>query len=571
MSTFTAIVHAENGKDWQRFEAPQRLIIASAAQQVIPALEEIDHLAGQGYTAVGYVSYEAASAFDDSLHTHEPDQPLLKFGIFSESSPWQPPAQPPSLALALAPELGKPDYDQAIAAIKNHLEAGNSYQVNFTQQLRGYCDADPLTVFTALLAAQPSRHAFFLQDEDEAICSVSPELFFHLQGDEIVMEPMKGTRPRTADSEQDSTLRNQLLSSEKERAENLMIVDMVRNDLGRIAERGSVEVTELFKILQLPTVWQQVSVVRARTSASLPQLFGSLFPCASITGAPKAQTMSIIHDLERGQRGIYTGALGVVRPRREMHFSVGIRSLRLDLHSRVASYGTGGGIVWDSEADAEWQETRDKARLLHSAATNWQLLETLAYEPETGIRYLEEHLARLANSARFFNILYDAKALNKLLNDYHCDDRQRLRLLLSQDGKFSLESQALELSDQTVRLTLARQPVHSSNVFLYHKTTERSLYERALADEHVGDDVILWNERDELTETTIYNLFLEFNGELRTPAIGCGLLPGTLRAHLLARGQCREAILKREDLLRADRILVGNSVRGLRVAEFTSD
>lgn len=567
MSSFTAIVHADNGEDWHRFDNPRQVIVATSPQDVVAALEEIDSLSRQGYTAVGYVSYEAAGAFDTSLRTHMPDQALLKFGIFSDYSTWTPPANPALLNLTLGPEMGKPDYERAIVSIKDHLEAGDSYQVNFTQRLRGHFESDPLDLFASLIQAQPSPHALFLQHEDEAICSVSPELFFQLNDDEIIMEPMKGTRPRAADPNEDVALREQLLSSEKERAENLMIVDMVRNDLGRIAEPGSIEASELFRILKLPTVWQQVSVVKARTSATLAELFRSLFPCASITGAPKKQTMSIIRKLETSPRGIYTGALGIVRPQRRMHFNVGIRSLHLDLKSNSANYGTGGGIVWDSQANAEWQETRDKAQLLENTDQYWQLLETIAYSPDNGIAYLEEHLARLDHSARYFDIAYDADALRGLLGEYKSDSMQRLRLLLSHTGRLTLESTPLTLSDETVQLALAPKAVHSSNVFLRHKTTHRRIYELASMGKGAADDVILWNERDELTETTIYNLFLDIDGELLTPALSSGLLPGTLRAHLLATGMCKEAVLIKSDLQRADKIMVGNSVRGLRQAE----
>lgn len=250
-----------------------------------------------------------------------------------------------------------------------------------------------------------------------------------------------------------------------------------------------------------------------------------------------------------------------------MHFNVGIRSLHLDLKSNSANYGTGGGIVWDSQANAEWQETRDKAQLLENTDQYWQLLETIAYSPDNGIAYLEEHLARLDHSARYFDIAYDADALRGLLGEYKSDSMQRLRLLLSHTGRLTLESTPLTLSDETVQLALAPKAVHSSNVFLRHKTTHRRIYELASMGKGAADDVILWNERDELTETTIYNLFLDIDGELLTPALSSGLLPGTLRAHLLATGMCKEAVLIKSDLQRADKIMVGNSVRGLRQAE----
>jgi len=277
--------------------------------------------------------------------------------------------------------------------------------------------------------------------------------------------------------------------------------------------------------------------------------------------------MSIIRDLEVSPRGIYTGALGVVRPGRMMHFNVGIRSVHVDLSSHNASYGTGGGIVWDSQADEEWQETRVKAQLLENTDSFWQLLETLAYHPGEGIRYLEEHLARLDKSARYFDIHYDPQALRKLLSEYESPSAQRLRVLLNHRGKISMESSALQPTGEPVKLTLAKQNVHSSNVFLQHKTTHRKIYDLVCRDQSSADDVILWNERGELTETSICNLFLEFAGKLLTPCSSSGLLPGTLRAHLLAKGECTEAVLTKADLARADKIFVGNSVRGLLAAE----
>ena len=575
MSSFKAIVRAADGKDWQLFQQPEVVLVATTHEEVREALARVEkYCSDQGWVAVGYVSYEAAPAFDPALVTRTSGQALLKFGLFREARRWLPPSTIAPLDLPLGPELGKPDYERSFTRIKHHLEAGDSYQVNFTQRLRGHFEADPIDLFAALVNAQPSAHAFFLQDEAEAICSVSPELFFRLDNDLITMAPMKGTQPRAAEPDEDQALKQRLLESEKERAENLMIVDMVRNDLARVADPGSVQVTELFKILELPTVWQQVSVVQARTSASLLQLFDALFPCASITGAPKKQTMSIIRNLEISPRGIYTGALGVVRPGRHMHFNVGIRSLHLDLKSNHASYGTGSGIVWDSTVDAEWQETRVKARLLEQPENHWQLLETLVYLPGQGINLLEEHLSRLQRSAEYFGIRYDDAALRRLLTAYHSDSEQRLRLLMSQDGRVSLES-APRLKDKgPVTLALARQPIHSRNVFLQHKTTNRTFYDRALGafsgEPHI-DDVLLWNEREELTETTIYNIFLEFAGALLTPALSSGLLPGTLRADLLAKQQCREAVLTKADLAGADKILVGNSVRGMREAVLTTE
>lgn len=562
MPDLTSIVRAEDDSAWQRFCNPVRIITATHVDQVIPALMEIEDAVAGGLTAVGYVAYEAAPAFDSSLQCRPGQQTLLKFALYTDSEPWQPqPANCPGLQLA--PETGKSDYLQCIDRIRTHLADGDSYQVNYTQRLRGQFDGDPQALFATLLTAQSSPHAVFMEDDAEAICSLSPELFFSLDGNTIHMEPMKGTRPRASDRQQDQRLRQELLDSEKERAENLMIVDMIRNDLGRIAESGSVSVTELFGILEFPTLWQQVSHVQAHTPASLASLFQALFPSASITGAPKRNTMAIIADLESSPRGVYTGTLGVLRPGRRMHFNVGIRSLHLHKSSGAVEYGIGGGIVWDSDAEREWQEAVLKSRLLGPQLSDFQLLETMAYHPDSGFQLLQEHLQRLQHSASHFGFHCDLDTVRNTLQEFTADSPRRLRLTLNASGHTELQNLELVSNSAPVRLRLAGQPISSTNPFLHHKTTQREVYEKARSGTDDCDDVLLWNENGELTETSIYNLFLNIDGELLTPAVGCGLLPGTLRRSLLETGQAREAVLLKSDLARARRILVGNSVRGL--------
>lgn len=565
MSEFTAIIATADGAGWQRFSQPLAVIVARRPGEVLPALAQVESHARQGHTAIGYVAYEAAPAFDASLKCRHRTGALVKFAVFADGEPWQPETR--SLPdLALAPEIGKPDYLAAVDDIKRLLRDGDSYQVNFTQRLIGHCSAEAEALFSALLTAQPSTLACFLQDGEEAICSVSPELFFSLNDKRIVMEPMKGTRPRGIDPASEQRMQRELLDSDKERAENLMIVDMVRNDLGRIVTPGSIKVESLFELRPLPTVWQQVSRISAVTEASLEQLFTALFPCASITGAPKARTMEIIEQLEASPRGVYTGAIGVVRPGRQMRFNVGIRTLSLNHRQQIAEYGIGGGIVWDSQPEAEWQEARVKARLLDNGAAPWQLLETLAYEPEQGVILRREHLDRLAHSARYFGFALDLDAVNQALREFRADRTMKLRLLLAADGKFQLESSALATGSEPVRLALATTPVCSRDNFLRHKTTQRQVYRFALEQADGVDDVIIWNEREELTETTIYNLFLDIDGELLTPPLSSGLLPGTYRRYLLDHAKAKEAVLYKSDLTRAARILVANSVRGLREA-----
>lgn len=562
MSDLTSIVRAEDGSDWQRFSNPVRVITAVQLDAVIPALVEIEKAVAGGLTAVGYLAYEAAPAFDAALRCHHSERPLLKFALYSSAETWQP-RSTTLPTLQLAPETGKPEYLQHIDQIKSHLAAGDSYQVNYTQRLRGQIGGDAEALFAALLSAQFSPHAVFMEDEEEAVCSLSPELFFTLTGDSISMEPMKGTRPRASDPDLDQQLRQELLDSDKERAENLMIVDMIRNDLGRIAESGSVTVSDLFSILEFPTVWQQVSRVQALTSATLADLFRALFPSASITGAPKRNTMAIITELEHSPRGVYTGSLGVIRPGRRMHFNVGIRTLHLQKSAGSVEYGIGGGIVWDSDGEQEWQEAVLKSRLLGPQLSSFQLLETLAYSPERGIELLPEHLQRLQHSAGYFGFNFDLPTVRRVMQDFSASVPRRLRLTMSSTGQIELQDLELIGNSGPVRLRLAIRPVHSQDRFLRHKTTQRQVYEDARAGADECDDVLLWNEHNELTETTIYNVFLEIDGELVTPDSRCGLLPGTLRRSLLESGRVREATLLKSDLARADRILVGNSVRGL--------
>lgn len=565
LKSVTAIVRDAQDDGWIQFFDALDLISINRIDEVESAFEQLQQHVGAGRTAIGFVSYEAAPAFDVSLPVQDSAGPLLCFAIFDSSRSISLPVQASDISVAFAPTLDSEKYLKAVNQIKNHLEAGDSYQVNFTHQLEANSQAgnpDPLELFATLYQQQSSSRSIFFQTDEFAICSVSPELFFRLDREHISMEPMKGTRPRHVDPSTDQTLREELLHSEKEKAENLMIVDMVRNDLGKIAVPGSVNVDALFEIMALPSLWQQISRVSATTKASLWEIFQALFPCASITGAPKRQSMEIIQQLENQARGIYTGAIGILRPDHSAHFNVGIRTLVYDRLNCALSYGVGSGIVWDSIAESEWQESMDKARILQ-ALQRFELLETMVYHPGKGVYLQDFHLQRLQNSANYFSFAFDWSGIASALTEIREQQPLRVRLLLDSTGSFRIESSELSSSIEHVRLGLASEPIDSGNIFLHHKTTNRSVYEQAKAANPEADDVILWNERDEVTETTIYNLFLEIDGELLTPALNSGLLPGTLRRELLESGDAKEAVLTKADLKRASKLLVGNSVRGL--------
>jgi para-aminobenzoate synthetase/4-amino-4-deoxychorismate lyase len=382
---------------------------------------------------------------------------------------------------------------------------------------------------------------------------------------------MKGTSARGRTLAEDTAAAQWLQHSEKNRAENVMIVDMIRNDMGRVADVGSVRVTSLFDVERYPTLWQMTSTVTSTTVASLSDIMTALFPCASITGAPKPRTMRIIRLLETTPRRIYTGCIGFVAPDRRAQFSVAIRTVLIDKATDQAEYGVGGGIVWDSVTSDEYVECQVKAKVLTADHADFSLLETMLWTREEGYFLLPYHLKRLRDSAAYFGIPVAMDKVEEELrnvSEHLRGEQQRVRLLVSEDGLISCQATPLphSASPHPVRLRLAASPVDPSDPFLYHKTTRRHVYDAARAACPDCDDVLLWNERGEVTETCISNIVVELDGALLTPPAACGLLPGTFRAHLLDQGKVREEIVKVSDLGRCTRIFVVNSVRKWREA-----
>jgi len=359
-----------------QFSSPVDSILAWNVEDVLPALEAVDKATAAGKWAVGMVSYDAASAFDSALAAKRHHQtPLVAFGIFDEGVLSAGPAGGSFATGTWVADTEQADYEADVREIKERIAAGDTYQVNYTMRLRATFDGDPLGLFEALSRAQQGDHLCFLDLGDAAVCSASPELFFTRTGSTLSSRPMKGA----AD----------LVASEKDRAENTMIVDMTRNDLGRIARIGSLDVPVLHHVETYPTVHQLTSTVTAESDASLTEVFQALFPGASITGAPKVSTSRIITELEDSSRGVYCGAVGAVGPNGFAEFNIAIRTVWIDQVAGVAEYGTGGGIVWDSEPTSEWNEAHHKARVLHRASRRMQLLETLKYEPKSGVVLLD--------------------------------------------------------------------------------------------------------------------------------------------------------------------------------------
>lgn len=565
---------------WLYFSNPVAVYTARSVADVIPVMEQAEAALNAGHVVAGYVAYEAAPAFDDALLTH-PDStlPLCWFAAYKEAHRVGPPTGGAAGKPATwTPSQERPDFADAIARIKTYIEQGDTYQVNHTFRLQAEAPADAFTLFCNLLHSQPDGYSAYLHTRDAIICSLSPELFFRRAGSRIACQPMKGTSSRGRTQTEDESILRTLHRSEKNRAENIMVVDMMRNDLGRIARPGSVQVDSLFDIHRFPTLFQMTSSISAETDAGLLDTFRALFPCASITGAPKVRTTEIIRELEPEPRGIYTGAIGYGTPDGEQQFNVAIRTIEIDPTHSTATYGTGGGIVWDSDADEEYTECCTKALVLREPVPPFSLMETLRWDPATGYRFLPEHLERASASAAYFDIPLKPGTLVQQLADYATtiqhDEPMRVRLLINAQGDLKMELRSMggvpfaasareaDASGQRVKAGLATAPIQSTNRFLYHKTTHRPMYDDATSTTLGAEEVILYNEAGEVTETTIANLVLQRGTRWVTPLVSCGLLAGTYRAVLVEEGIVAEDIVSLQDLKQASAVYRVNSVRG---------
>ena len=560
------------------FGAPRERLCARTPDEVAPLLARVDALARAGAWCVGYLCYEAAGAFDEAFETHapsDPTRPLASFAVYD--APLADVSSFESADTATVGWTGGPQrdaFDTVIAEILRAIADGEVYQVNATAPLTGTLQGEPLALFAALRRAQPNAYAAYLDfgsdaAPDDRILSVSPELFFDWRADRLLARPMKGTAPRGATPEDDAAQSRFLRTAAKERAENLMIVDLLRNDLSRVAEPHSVRVPRLFHTEAWPTVWQMSSdvVARTRSGTTLADVFTALFPCGSITGAPKVQAMRLINDLEPEPRGIYCGAIGVVQPGGAATFNVPIRTLALRTHGDVTQVrcGIGSGITADATAAGEWAEWRHKRAFVDRASQAFELLETLRLD-EGEFVDLEAHLARMDDAARHFAFaspLASARAALAALRVAHASGCWRVRLLADRAGVARAQAFELAPTPEPVRVQLAIRPlVGSDGEFVRFKTTHRAHYDAFAPTDDGVFDTLLWNEHGELTEFTRGNVALRIDGRWLTPALRSGLLPGVARARLLREGAIAEATLTRDDLERSDRLAFFNSLRG---------
>jgi para-aminobenzoate synthetase/4-amino-4-deoxychorismate lyase len=572
------------------YTEPERVISASSPDEVDAALDEISAGLERGLHAAGYFAYELGYCLEPKLKDLLPADrrvPLFWIGLFRapralddattrawlETHGGAERAKISDLTLSWTRE----QYISAFDKVEDYIAAGDVYQINLTFKYRFAFEGDPVALYAALRRKQRVTYGALIHTGDRNVLSLSPELFFRREAKHMSTRPMKGTAPRGRTPREDARLKTWLAMDEKQRAENLMIVDLLRNDLGRVAKIGSVEVTDLFTVETYRSVHQMTSGVSAelRSDMGLKDMLRALFPCGSVTGAPKVRAMEIIHELEAEPRGIYTGAIGHIAPSGDAQFNVAIRTVVLDANG--GEMGIGSGIVVDSKADAEFEECLLKAQFLTRPDAPFSLIETIRYERGKGLHLLERHLARLQSSAAYFGYPFSREAVIAALEAEGARVESpvaMVRLLLAEDGAITVTSTPIELpSKGTVwRFVIADQRLDEKDPLFYHKTTRRQFFEREM-ERHKAttgcDEVVFLNNKGELTEGTRTNLFIEIDGRLFTPALTCGLLPGTLREELLdlPRAAASEAVLTPQDLLDADRIYLGNSVRGLVRAE----
>ncbi|UYN98805.1 MAG: aminodeoxychorismate synthase component I [Devosia sp.] len=565
------------------FARPRELIVAHDAAGARKGLARLEAAGREGLWAAGYLAYELGFLFEERLahRLQQPSQtPLIWFGLFDA------PQQLDAAALAslfdaageggaehVRPLTDPAAYGAAFERVKDLIAAGDTYQVNLTLKAAFRLAGDPLGLYRRLAQSQPVAYGAYIHAGDHHVLSRSPELFVSASGDRLTARPMKGTLKRGRSTAEDEAGRLALAADAKNRAENLMIVDLLRNDLGRIAETGSVKVTDLFTVETYRSLHTMTSGIEARKrpDVGLVEMLENLFPCGSVTGAPKLRAMEIINAVEANPRGLYTGSIGYIAPGGDFAFNVAIRTAVID-DKGWGEIGIGGGIVADSRVGDEYAEALLKLNFLADPAPPVTLIETFKWTPEAGYALRDRHLDRLLDSARYFALPTDRAAISAFLSGRAKDwtGPMRVRLTLAEAG-LDLSAVPLPPSPDRFRFALAEKPLDSASIWLAHKTTNRSFYDQPRQAAHAAlgvDEVVFVNERGELTEGSITNLFIARDGQLLTPPLASGLLPGTLRAELIATGKAIEEVLTLADLSSADTVYLGNSVRGLLRADW---
>jgi para-aminobenzoate synthetase/4-amino-4-deoxychorismate lyase len=570
------VVQDSSRNRWIYFHNPVRIFESEDIDEVRDLLQQVESAVRTGgMFAAGFVNYEASPAFDKVYPIRETNGvPLIWFGVYSDFTEFDFPdegfldraGRTAPLEWSLLVE--ESEYRSSLQRIKEYIKEGDTYQVNYSFRLKAGCKTDNWPFFVQMvhaqnLVAQPGYCAY-VNTENWTVCSASPELFFEYRDRTLKSKPMKGTAPRGFGFEDDQQAGLNLQKSAKNRAENIMIADMVRNDMGRIADIGSVKTSEVLALEKYPTFWTMTTTVQCQTDPALTEIFTALFPAASITGAPKLRAMQIIDELEKLPRNIYTGSAGFLTPHNTAQFNVAIRTVLINKGSGEADFGVGGGIVWDSESGDEFQECHTKARVLTYSQPRFELIETMKWTICDGYVFLSQHLQRMKNSASYFSWKIDSEAIESALVDAAAgfgEVDQRVRVQLSKAGEIKIENTDFMDLPNPYLVKVALKSVSSRNYFLYHKTTYRNMYENAFAELQGCDDVLLWNEKGEFTESCRANLIVETSNGWFTPPVSCGLLNGIGRQDLIDRGEVQVSVIDIEQLRSAKSIWLVNSVR----------
>lgn len=535
-------------------------------KEVKPLLDELEAYQIEGYYAVGYVSYEAAPAFETKFQVIDGplmSEYLLYFTVHEtvQTEPIPLTYDPITLPKSWQELTSAEEYKDAIEHIHHHIRQGDTYQVNYTVQLQQNLTADPFAIYNRLVVEQNAHYNAFIQHDDVSIISISPELFFKKDGDKLTTRPMKGTTNRGLTTETDLAQARWLAQDQKNRSENMMIVDLLRNDMNRISKIGSEDVKSLCQVEQYSTVWQMTSTIETQllTNRSLCDVFQALFPCGSITGAPKIATMEIIKKVEKQPRGVYCGAIGILVPQGPSIFNVAIRTLQME--ETKAIYGVGGGITWDSNWESEYEETKQKAAVLYRQNPKFDLISTGRIH-QGKLLFLEEHIKRLQESSRYFDYPFNAeKAHNQataLCQSLDLDTDYRLKMSLKKDGELKFEhSQLTNLSDDFCQARLVEQRHPLDSPYTFFKTSYRPHLSIELHEQ------IYYNHEGQLLETSIGNIVLKIEDQLYTPPVHLGLLNGIYRQSLIAENKLKEKVLTVKDLKQAQSIYGCNAVRGL--------
>ncbi|MHA4835244.1 aminodeoxychorismate synthase component I [Sphingopyxis sp. MSC1_008] len=579
---------AEGAAAARLFVDPVEVLTAWSAAEVPALLAALEAAQARGLHAAGYLTYEAgkalAPAWRGAVDAETGDAPLGWFGLFhtvrridaDKVADLLP--DPASAWIGkVAPRVARADYLAAVEAVLDYIRAGDIYQANFTFRADVPVRGNPLAIHARLRRTARAGYGGVIWTGEQAIVSHSPELFFALRGGQVMARPMKGTAARLADSEADAIAARALADDPKQRAENLMIVDLIRNDLSRVAVPGSVAVPELFRVESFPTIHQLVSDVSARLpeGAGAVDVLRAAFPCGSITGAPKVRAMEIIDELEVGARGLYTGSIGFIEPGGDAAFNVAIRTLVLPQSAlqdgpACATLGLGSGIVADSEPAEEWRECLAKGEFVGAAGESFDLIETMFFDPVEGVQRLEGHLARMKASAAALGFTFDRHGARNSLQSatFRMRSAARVRMRLAPSGALAIEVSPLpRLAELPVPVAVRPAPMAADDFRLTHKTSLRAAYDRA-RHESGAAEVVFVDEPGFVTEGSWSNIFVERDGQLLTPPLALGLLPGVLRAELIDKGRAVESHLRLADL--DSGFFIGNSLRGLipaRLAE----